>query len=765
MKLKKIFKAILMTSLIMLVIFLTFVAIYISNTLRDVKNLDLNLDSSTTNYSRLINLNGDITTINPCNSNNIKIKDLKPMTINAFISIEDKNFYTHKGINPKRMIKAGLVNLLNKEFTQGASTITQQLVKNKFLTLDKTLDRKIKEIYLSLKLEKEYSKERILEEYLNSIYYGSGAYGIENASIRYFNKSAKDLNLNESAILAAIINSPSRYSPIHNQDNLIIRRNLVLEQMLDLNYITNDEYNDAIAKDIEINLGSIESNQLDLYGEYALQEACEILNMNKLALTEIGYKIYTYQDKNIQNNLNDTINNDEFYQKNNYGNIADSLSIIIDNDSYGVSAIAGRSKYDLINFRRQPGSLIKPIVVFAPAYEEGVAYPISQILDSKIDYDGYSPNNVGNKFYGYVSVRDSVAKSLNIPTIKLAEKLGLEKCKNYGSQCGINFDKNDVGYSLVLGGLTEGATLKEITDSYSVFSNSGNYTKSNFIKEIKTKDNITIYSRFMTNTNVFSADTAYLMTDTLSYSVDNGTSKKLSNFNFDIAGKTGTVLYNKTNYNTDAYSLAYTSNHTMSVWLGNYSMDTKHNLLGSNNGGTFATAIISNVFDKIYKDNPPENFVKPETIVECKIDAKTLNEDHIVALANNTPERYQITELFSSKFLPHVTSNKFDKIAPFDFDISCMSNSISIAFDTNDYLEYYIYKIDNDNIHCVDTIYNKNDKYEFLDYNIKDNTLYSYYIVAKNKHNKNISYTTPIHKIYSKSIIQKINNNDSWIFA
>ena len=764
MKIKKILRISAVVILSLLTILFMVVAIYLSSVIKTVKDIDLSIDKNFGDTCVFIRLDGEKENYTSKN-NYIKLKDLSKDTINAFISIEDKNFFKHNGINFKRMIKAGFVNIAKGDFVQGGSTITQQLIKNKFLNNEKSIDRKIKEIYLALKFENKYNKNEILEEYLNSIYFGHGAYGIENASKRYFNKSAKDLTLNESSVLASVINSPSRYSPLNNLNNLVKRKNLVLQQMYQDGYIDKLKYLQTINEMININPTNINNiGGISLYNEFALDEACNILKENKNEIINKGYTIYTYQDKLIQETLDNVINDDKNYHVNSFGNIADSLSIITDNFSHGVSAISGRSKYDLINIKRQPGSLIKPIMVFAPAYEEGIASPISQIYDDEINYNGYKPKNVGGSLNKYISVKDVVSKSLNIPTIKLAEKVGLKKCKEYAIKSGLSFEDEDIGYSMVLGGLTKGVTLKEISDSYSAFYNHGNYVKSNFICKIVDKHDNTLYRHIPTETKVYNTDTTYLMTETLKYSVKNGTSKKLSKFDFEIAGKTGTVAYNKTNQNTDAYSLAYTSSHNMCVWLGNYSMDKKFNLEGSNNGGTYATQIISDTFEKLYKNKKPKNFVKPDSVVECSIDTKVLLEDHVIKLANLTPERYQLKELFSKRYEPKELSQKFISITSFDFFIVKNNNYVSISFDTKDYLEYYIYKNKDNNTKCINIISNNNGTIEYKDFDIISNQKYSYYIVAKNKFNDDINYKSRIKNIYIKNEYTNLNSTDTWIF-
>jgi len=766
MKTKKIFKIIIISIIILIILVLASIFLYVGMTIDSIKDIDLSLTNDVEKVS-LVYDNEDNIIENNSVIKYVGIDEINENTKNAFISIEDKNFYEHSGINFKRILKAFYNNIKTKSFKEGASTITQQLVKNRFLSNEKTISRKIKEAYLSLKLEKKESKEKILETYLNSIYYGNGAYGIAEASKMFFNKDVKNLSLSESCILAGTIKSPAKYSIINNYENSIKRRNLVLSEMLEDGYISQGEHDEAINELPTIN-NNIKSYQEDLYYNYVLDEASEILGKNINAVKYGGYKIYTYQDKSIQNILDSKIANDKYYEKNDYGNTADSLSIIIDNISHGVSAISGRSKYDLVNFKRQPGSLIKPVFVYAPAIEEGVIYPCSKILDEKINYNGYSPNNVGNKFYGQVSVRDSVAKSLNVPTVKLCKEMGLDKCKNYARKCGIEFDYNDNGYAVALGGLTNGVTIKSITDSYSPLINDGNYVNSKFIKEIKNDKNITLYSRYVSETNVYNTSTSYMMTDILDYSVKNGTSKKLNILPYSVAGKTGTVSVKDSNYNTDALSLAYTTEHVMTVWLGNYSMDNKYNLLSSNNGGTYATEIIKDTFGEMYSSKYPSDFVKPNTVVERYIDLKSLEEDNIVVLGDNVPDRFKTLEIFSVDHVPSISSNKFTNIDEFDISLYNDKNSIKVSFDTKDYIVYELHRIIENKDEIINVIKNKNNLYTYIDTDIDYNKKYSYYVVAKSMYSNNSYKTNKVESILTKNystLINEIDNNIAWLFS
>ena len=752
--------------LILLIIALCATLIFVIKNLSDVKNTDVSI-SRNNNYN-ITEIYDNNNTIISEHKNNVNYSEIPQHTINAFLTIEDKSFFKHNGINYLRIAKATFNNIKSLSFKEGASTITQQLIKNKYLTNEKTLGRKIKEAYLAMKIEKEEPKEKILESYLNTIYYGHGIYGIENASRFYFNKPTSQLTLNESCVLAGLIKSPSYYSPINNYTNCIDRRNLVLEELLKDNLITKEEYENLINEDIQLEI-SIDNNDTDLYTQFALDEASKIMKMDKNKILQNGYKIYTYQDNLKQQYLDQAISNNKYYQKNEYGNIADSLSIIINNDTYGVSAISGKSEYNLVNFKRQPGSLVKPFLVYTPALENKLINKCSHILDEKVNFNGYSPKNVGNQYYGYISVDDAIAKSLNTPTVKLCNQLGIDKCKEYAIKCGIPLTNNDNGLSIALGGLTEGCTLKEITDAYSVYTNNGNYTKSKFIREIKNCNNTTIYTNLLSSSNVFMPDNAYLTTQSLAYSTKNGTSKKLSIFDYDIAGKTGTVNVKDSNLNTDAYSLAFTTSDTMCVWMGNYSMDNKYHLSGNNNGGTFATEIIKDVFSNLYINNTPEKFTKPDSIVSLPIDYISLANNHQVMLADKMPEKYIKYYDFSINNLPDKHSDILININD-DTNLCSTSNSNSIIlnFHTHDYYKYNLHrKLKNQDI-IIATFNNKNGNQTYIDNNIIYNEDYTYYLEIISEYTHTSITSSPTHnrvkKNYQQLLDEQNNNSYQWIF-
>ncbi|MBQ9791711.1 MAG: hypothetical protein IJW28_03900, partial [Clostridia bacterium] len=388
----------------------------------------------------------------------------------------------------------------------------------------------------------------------------------------------------------------------------------------------------------------------------------------------------------------------------------------------------------------------------------------SQILDEEINYNGYMPKNIGDKYYGYISVKDAVAKSLNIPAIKVMSSVGIEKCKEFGKKLGIKFDPNDTGYSLALGGFTSGITLDELVNSYTPFINEGKYNKYTYIKEIRDKNNNIIYSREYKDTKVMGDDTTFLMNNVLKYSVKNGTSKKLSNCNYDIAGKTGTVASNDGISNTDVYSLAYTSEIIMGVWFGNYSMDEKYHLDASNNGGTYATSLIKDTFNDIYISTTPPPFNISPNVVELDINKNILNNNHIIELASSdTPDIYKMKALFSDRYKPTLDKlSVSNNIIMPKLNISTNKNSINISFDTIEYQRYKLYEINNNIKALILEISNSKDTVYYTKQNINNNEKYSYYIEVENifTHKKQTTKEIDVLINYDYNNFDKIIDNE-----
>ena len=673
---KKSFKWILLIIFFIVLAALLAAGFYISSIYMNARAMAIDEDalSSSEVYIEVYDKeNNPIKEFNEINKQYANIENLTDTTKNAFISIEDKSFYSHSGVNYKRMVKALINDIKARKLKEGASTITQQLVKNTQLTSDKTVERKIKEIVLAQKLEKRYSKDEILEKYLNIIYFGNNCYGIESASNYYFSKSAKDLSSSEAATLAAIIKSPAKYSPTKNPDNCLKRRNLVLSEMYKDNFIQADEYNLAINKPLSLTINEKPKNKLNSYSQSAIDEAVSILKIPAKKIALKGYKIYTYQDQEKQNALTNAIDIE--------GLDCNSAAVVIDNNNHTVQAYVGSSNYKILDAKRQPGSCIKPVLVYAPALNEDIIYPCTPLLDEKTTISDYTPKNIGDVYRGYISAREALSKSINIPSVKVLSYVGIDKAKSYAEDMGFVFDEKDDSYSLALGGMTYGVNLVQLASSYSTFANGGKFAPAKFVSFITDKNNKLVYVNKPHEKQVLREDASYLITDILKTCAKSGTAKKLASLNKEIAAKTGTVGKSNSKQNLDAWNVSYTKDQTICVWLGNLD-----NSPISYAGGNQPTEIARRYFSQV-EDN--SHFSVPSSIVEKDIDATELYENHRIVLAgNSTPERYTQKELFSRFNLPTDISNKFVNMEKQSFKGKVNGSNAEIEFDAKNYITY-----------------------------------------------------------------------------
>ena len=558
--------------------------------------------------------------------------------VNAFLSIEDKKFFSHKGVNVPRMFKAFLNNIKSMSLKEGASTITQQLIKNTHLSFEKNLPRKLNEIVLSINLERQMSKNDILENYLNVIYFGSGAYGLENASQHYFSKPVQKLSVEEGALLAGIIKSPNKYSPISHPEKAKERRNMVLFEMKKDGFISGKEFHDLSQTELNLSLLTTKKNKLNSYSQSAIDEATELLNMTERQLAISGYKIYTYQDLDKQIHLNNILAKTAFD--------SDYAVINIDPQTGGVLAYNASSNYKILKHPRQIGSLAKPILVYGPAVNENILSPASLILDEPLTIGSYSPQNVSGTYQGYVSARQALSKSLNIPAVKTASYVGLDKISSYADKLDLPLSSKDYTYSLALGGLTYGFSIKDTFGAYSALANGGQFSKPRFVKYITNAQGEIVYKNPETKQKVFREDSAYLVTDMLKTCAKSGTARKLGDLNFDVAAKTGTV--GNVKGNLDAYSVAYTTKDIVGVWFGN--MDNRYIKTA---GGNQPTALAKEYLKKIYAQGPPTNFEMPSSIEKVAINQFELDTNHKLVRANElTPPLDTSYEVFSRFNLP-----------------------------------------------------------------------------------------------------------------
>lgn len=532
--------------------------------------------------------------------------DLNPNVFKAVIAVEDNRFYEHDGIDLKGLFRA-LYSSIVLHNTQGGSTITQQLAKNVYLTMDQSIWRKISEAIIAQELETRYSKHQILEFYVNNINYGNGCYSIESAANYYFNKNTTDLSIGEIALLTGIPNNPTVYDPITNFDNAIKKKNSILYKMYKLNMLSEKEYNDEKNREIILKVNESEINNVvtDYAQSYAVHEAVEFLmsyygfqfkydfndeeerttywnsydSEYKYYYNELisgGYDIYTSIDQNIQNTLQEVVNS----QMSIYTDINETTGLynkqaaatVIDNNTGLVIGIVGGRTQDGVNnsynraflSARQPGSTIKPIIVYTPAIEKG--YNANSVLVDEMIPNG--PKNAYSGYIGNVSLRNAVAQSINTVAYKLTQEIGIENSLKYLSNMKYKYlssiDKQST--TIGLGGFTYGVTTVEMASAYSTLSRNGQYIDATNITKIYDRTTKTIiYENTYETKKIYDDGAAYLMTDVLKTVMTSGTGRgfKLSNIS-EQAGKTGT-----TNDEKDLWFCGYTPSYSMSVWMGN----------------------------------------------------------------------------------------------------------------------------------------------------------------------------------------------------
>lgn len=582
----------------------------------------------------------------------VSISELQPSTVYAFISAEDARFFEHEGVDVIRIAGAIVADIKAGSYVQGASTISQQLIKLSHLTSEKTISRKAEEAALAYEMERQYSKEDILEMYLNYVYFGGGYYGIEAAAEGYFGVHASDLTLDQSAMLAGILKSPSGYAPHINYAASINRRNNILRLMRDYGYITDDEKKQASARRPTI-LHDKNEEYSGYYTDAVTKSAAALMGITVDELIRGGYSIYSAMDSDIQHYCEEMFKNGELFPAED-----SEAAIVVLEPSTGmvVAMVGGRSYTGGISFnratdiRRQPGSVIKPVIAYAPAFEYLNYTAADMILDEETTFADYTPSNYGNKYYGWVTVREAVTKSLNVPAVKTLSAVGVYRAKDFAKRCGIEFDDKDDSLALALGGFTYGVSPLQIAGAYSCFASGGIYNTPTLIKKITDRNGLTVYEYRQDSRRVMSEANAYILTSMLKSVVTEGTGHRLNTLDIPIAGKTGTV--GLANGNRDAWMAGYTPEYTAVVWQG-YDSDRLGLLPSSATGGTYPALMLYELFNHIYPDGRSGDFEKPESVKQYSIDAKTLKKQHKAVLANAmTPQSSRVTEYFTEETAP-----------------------------------------------------------------------------------------------------------------
>lgn len=570
----------------------------------------------------------------------IEYEDIPIYVKQAIISTEDKRFYKHKGIDYRGIMRAAVAMIQDGEVTQGGSTITQQLARTVFLSNERTWERKIEEMYIAVELEKKYSKEEILEFYLNNVYFANGYYGIEAAAQGYFGTDVSHLSLSQMIYLCAIPNNPTLYNPLTHADKTQARRDRILKSMLEDQVISESSYQTAVAEQIKTTEPEeIKNNYAETYTYYCATRALMELEgfefqtvfsddeektaydreyqslydtCNKKLFTG-GYRIYTSLDLDAQSQLQTSV--DEvlagFGEKSDEGIYElQGAAVCIDNTTGMVRAIiGGRSQDDVEGYTlnrafqsfRQPGSAIKPLIVYTPALERGYT-PDTTVVDEPIA-DG--PVNGDGTYSGAMSLRQAVARSKNTIAWKIFEELTPEVGISYLEAMGFsNLDANDKRLPASIGGFTNGVSPLEMAKGYATIKNDGGYRNPTCIMKITDADGEVIYQADQTASVIYKENACRQMTDMLQTVITSGTGRGYSLGMMPCAGKTGT-----TNDNKDGWFVGYTPYYTTSVWVG-YDIPKEVPGLG---GGTYPGKIWHSFMSWLHDGLEPVDFIHPMT--------------------------------------------------------------------------------------------------------------------------------------------------------
>lgn len=595
----------------------------------------------------------------------IEYEEIPIDAVNAMISIEDKKFLRHNGVDIMAIGRATLELIRHRgEITEGASTITQQLSRNIFLTSEVSWERKFKEIFIALAIEKKYSKQQIMEFYLNNIYFANGYYGIEAASRGYFSRSVSELNLSEIVFLCAIPNNPTMYDPIDNKQDTMGRRERILNQMLNDGLITKAEFVDARDTKVKLDLKNVKRrNYLETYLYYCATEALmeskgfelkfsfendkernrydkkysELYNECHQSLYSSGYQIYTSLNVSMQRKLQSKVDDvlKDFTEKNEEGIYTlQGAAVCVDNSNGKVSAIVGgrsqKSDYYTLNRAyqsfRQPGSTMKPLVVYTPAFEIGYS-PDSIVEDSPIEG---GPKNADGRYSGNIRIRTAVQYSKNTTAWRLLEEIGIDKGLSYLEN--MHFSKisdGDRNLAAALGGLTTGVSTVEMASAYSTIENDGIFRNPSCILKILDSDGNLVYAADEGGVRIYERNACRMSVSTLQTVMSAGTGSGCRMSGYDCAGKTGT-----TNDLKDGWFVGFTKYYTTSVWVG-YDIPRELPTLA---GNSYPGWIWRDFMQELHEEKGLENVPFP---AYDDIDGK--NENGSVGEQTPTPEPEEST--------------------------------------------------------------------------------------------------------------------------
>ncbi len=619
----------------------------------------------------LDNDGNEFATVGTENRKYIPYDEIPQMMEDAILATEDVRFYDHMGVDFLRLSKAVLANVTQGFGAQGASTITQQVIKNSFFTNEKTIKRKAQEAHLALQLEREYKKEEIFEMYFNKVLMSGRIYGFGTAAEIFYGKELKDLELHEMAVLAGMPQSPNNYNPFKNPEKAEKRRNIVLHLMNLHGKITDEQMKTAQAVPIEDSLLPEDQrvtrldSKFDAFIDIVLDELED--NGDGDAISE-GITIHTTLQPNVQQQVEQTLNSDMFPNEE-----IQSAVAVIDTKTGAIAAVGGGRNYGADrgwNYAddmkdRSPGSTIKPLIDYGPAIEYLNWSTGQTIVDEEITYTGTKQKvrNFDGKYKGTMTMREALYQSRNVPAVKTLKEVGTKNAKEFINRFGL--DLGDITESSAIGGVSKAMTPIQMAGAYAAFGNSGVHTEPYAIKKIVYRDGKTEKNYRPESKPVMKDSTAYMVTDVLRDVLTKGTATRAAISGLDVAGKSGTSNYSADQMERwnlpsssfpDVWFAGYTTNYSIAIWSGYSDMKMP---MTTNEERYLPQNIFKEVMSNISQGNSTESFKKPNSVVEVTVEKGT---NPLQLASNYTPDGLKLTELFVKGTEPTKVSEEYEQL-------------------------------------------------------------------------------------------------------
>lgn len=548
----------------------------------------------------------------------------------AIVATEDQRFYEHSGLDFWAIGRAVVKDIIARSAVEGGSTITQQLAKNVFLSADKTFFRKATEASIAVALEQRMTKDDILSMYLNRIYFGKGIHGVKAAAEFYFDTELSELKLWQSATLAAMPKAPNRFNPLNNPEESMNRRAVVLQLMYDQGYITEPEMKEAKAVVYEppANQDQMKTGSYHAFVDYVINEALELTEMTEEELRVSGLKIYTTLNVQAQEAMDEAFADPSNFEESKDDQIVQGAMVIIDHRTGEIQAIAGGRDYEKRGWNRvvqprQPGSAIKPIVVYGPALETGNYFPWSILKNDQKCFSKYCPTDRWGA--AQVSMTQAMKDSRNLAAVWTLNQVGIKQGAAFAENLGLKLEKDDMNLALALGGMTRGASPLQMATAYSVMANGGKSVDPHSIVRIEGKKFNAVY-KAPESKQLMSAQTAWYLTEMMQTVIQKGGTGTRAAIDRPVAGKTGTTQHGLSNYSgngiRDAWFVGYTPEWTAAVWMGYDKTDAEHIL---QNGSSQSAALFAKVMRPAMQGVKQDSFKRPQQVKEDKPPAQVSN--------------------------------------------------------------------------------------------------------------------------------------------